>query len=118
MVTTTPTEEEIDLDAIFGALSNQTRRGMLRSLTVADATISELAKPLDMTLPAVSKHLRVLERAGLVSRTRDGKAHRCALHPEVLDAAEEWFAERRAFWTDNLDSLVDYFNPDESDGAE
>lgn len=116
--TATPTEEAIDLDAVFGALSNRTRRGLLIRLSADDATVSELADPLDMTLPAVSKHLRVLERAGLVTRTRDGKARRCALQTDVLDTAEEWFAERRAFWDGNLDSLAAYFDPGTSPGPD
>ena len=109
MATPTPAAETADLDAVFGALSNPTRRRLLTRLTAADATISELAEPLAMTLPAVSKHLRVLERAGLVSRTREGKAQRCRLRPEMLDAAERWLAERRAFWAGNLDSLAQHF---------
>lgn len=106
MSTTTATADARDLDAVFAALSNQTRRDLIERLAGTDATISELAEPLDMTLPAVSKHLRVLERAGLVTRRRDGKSRRCALRPQGLHQVESWIQERREFWAPTLDSLA------------
>lgn len=106
MTTTTTQSRAHELDAAFAALSNQTRRALVDRLAGTDATISELAEPLDMTLPAVSKHLRVLERAGLVTRRRDGKSRRCALRPQGLREVESWIQERRAFWAPTLDSLA------------
>jgi DNA-binding transcriptional ArsR family regulator len=70
--------------------------------------VTELARPFDMTLPGVAKHIRVLERARLVSRTVDGRIHRCSLSPEPLQEAERWLDHYRAFWTDTLDGLARY----------
>lgn len=94
------------LDAILHALSDRTRRGLLQRLAIGPAAIGELAKPIAMTRVAVSKHLRVLEDARLVSRTIDGRVHRCALRSEPLLELERWLANYRAFWTDRLEALA------------
>jgi DNA-binding transcriptional ArsR family regulator len=94
------------LDRIFGALSDQTRRELLRRLGRSPATVTDLAAPFDMTLPAVSKHIRVLERAGLITRNIDGRVHRCALAPAPLSEVERWLAHYRSFWEENLDALA------------
>jgi DNA-binding transcriptional ArsR family regulator len=73
--------------------------------------VTELAEPYAMSLPAVSKHLRVLERARLVSRRIDGRVHRCALDPEALGEVERWLRERREFWQDSLDALAAHLAP-------
>ena len=112
MANAAPTTQPNELDAVFSALSNPTRRSLITRLGASDATVSELAEPLAMTLPAVSKHLRVLEDAGLVSRTREGKARRCTLRPNALDPAEAWIAERREFWARSLESLSTYLDID------
>lgn len=96
------------LNAIFHALSNPTRRGLLARLCEANLTIGELAAPLEMSLPAVSKHVRVLEAAGLLRREVDGRVHRCSFDAEPLESAAEWIARYRAFWTDTLAALADH----------
>lgn len=107
-VATSTALTESGLDQLFAALSNPTRRSLVRRLAAGDATISELAEPYDMTLPAVSKHLVVLERAGLIVRQRRGKARHCSLVPEALGRGEDWISSCREFWTQNLDSLALY----------
>ena len=96
------------LDAVFGALAHRTRRAMLARLARAPAMITELAAPFDMSLPAASKHVRVLERAGLVRRAIDGRVHRCSVAPGPLRHADRWLATYRAFWGDALDRLADH----------
>jgi DNA-binding transcriptional ArsR family regulator len=94
------------LDLLFGALSDRTRRRMVARLAKAPATIGELAAPFDMSLPAVSKHVRVLERAGLVRRTIDGRVHHCALQPRRLDDGRAWIERHAEMWTETLDALA------------
>jgi len=94
------------LDQVFHAVADRTRRALLAKLGRAPSKISELAAPFDMSLPAVSKHVRVLERAGLVRRTVDGRVHRCELRAAPLEEAERWLARYRVFWEGTLDSLA------------
>ena len=94
------------LDAILHALAHRTRRQLLNRLARGPAIIGDLAEPIDMTRVAVSKHLRVLEKARLVSRTIDGRVHRCALRPEVLQEVEQWLTDYRIFWTRRLEALA------------
>ena len=96
------------LDSTFAALSDATRRGILARLATGEASVTELAKPYDMSLPAVSKHLRVLESAGLVARSKDGRVHRCRLEPAPMKSAADWMAHYRQFWEAQLDSLQRY----------
>jgi DNA-binding transcriptional ArsR family regulator len=91
---------------VFGALADRTRRRLIARLARAPAMISELAAPFDMSLPAVSKHIRVLERAGLVRRTVDGRVHHCALHGKTLRSAAGWLDDYRVFWDDTLAALA------------
>ena len=97
-----------DLDAVFAALGNSTRRALVTQLGEGDATITELAEPFDMTLAAVSKHLQVLERAGLIVRTRRGKARHCRLKSDAFDNAESWLDSRRQMWESTLDAFAEY----------
>jgi DNA-binding transcriptional ArsR family regulator len=90
------------------ALADPTRRGILARLAVGDASVSELAEPYDMSLAAVSKHLKVLETAGLVSRGRQAQWRPCHLEGEPLQHVSAWLDEFRRFWDRNLDSLGDY----------
>jgi len=106
---------ETQLDLVYGALSNSTRRSLLVRLTEGDAFITELAAPFKMSLPAVSKHLGVLEDAGLITRKREGKSRRCALLVSVLDDAESWIAARRVFWTENFESLAAFVERERDD---
>ncbi len=94
------------LDRLFGALGDRTRRKMVARLARAPATIGELAEPFAMSLPAVSKHIRVLERAGLVRRTIDGRIHRCALERRRLEEANRWIARYTELWSETLDALA------------
>jgi DNA-binding transcriptional ArsR family regulator len=102
------------LDRVFHALADRTRRTLLGRLTRGSATITELAAPFDMSLPAVSKHIRVLEHAGLVLRAVDGRIHRCSLEAKPLHEADRWLEHYRAFWTHRLDALARHV---ERDGA-
>ncbi len=109
---TTSADERLDL--VFGALADRTRRQLLAQLAQAPASITELAAPHDMSLPGVSKHVRVLEHAGLIKRTIDGRVHRCTLDAAAMRAADEWIAHYRAFWDHTLDALADYVSEDTS----
>ncbi len=95
------------LDLVFRALADPTRRAILDRLSAGQAlSVTELAQPFDMSLPAVSKHIRVLERAGLLRRSVDGRVHRCRLDPEPLADANRWIRQTRAFWDGQLDRLA------------
>jgi DNA-binding transcriptional ArsR family regulator len=97
-----------ELDAVFSALGDPTRRGILTRLASGSASVSELAEPFAMTLPAVSKHLRVLERAGLVRREREGWYHRCYLEAAPLESAASFLGRYQPFWEHTLDELARY----------
>ncbi len=96
------------LDRTFGALADETRRAILGRLAHGDATVGELAQPFRVSRPAISKHLRVLERAGLVQRGREGRISRCALDAGGMREAAEWVDRYRAFWEGRLDALSRY----------
>ncbi|MEQ9366033.1 MAG: metalloregulator ArsR/SmtB family transcription factor [Leptospirales bacterium] len=96
------------LDATFAALSDPTRRSILSRLSQGPATVGELADPFDMSLPAISKHLKVLEGAGLIRREKSGRNFNCSLQTEAMQEAAEWIAGYRDFWDRNLRSLDRY----------
>jgi DNA-binding transcriptional ArsR family regulator len=96
------------LDRTFSALADGTRRAILARLARGDTTVGKLAQPFRMSRPAVSKHLRVLERAGLVRRTREGRVNRCRLDATAMQEAAEWVERYREFWTGQLDALATY----------
>jgi DNA-binding transcriptional ArsR family regulator len=93
------------LDAVFSALADPTRRAILARLRAGEATVTELAEPFAMSLPAVSKHLKVLERAGLISRGREAQWRPCRLAVAPLKEAAEWIEPYRAFWEEGFDRL-------------
>ncbi|HEY2872066.1 MAG TPA: metalloregulator ArsR/SmtB family transcription factor [Reyranella sp.] len=93
------------LDRVFGALSDPTRRAMLRRLSSGARTVGELAEPFDMSFAAAAKHVKVLERAGLLSRTIEGRLHRCRLAAGPLAAADRWLTYYERFWSMRLDEL-------------
>jgi DNA-binding transcriptional ArsR family regulator len=97
------------LDDVFHALSDATRRAMLRALAGGDRKISDLAEPFDMSFAAASKHVKVLEEAGLVRRRIDGRAHVCSINPGPLKAADEWLRFYEAFWSARFDMLDQLF---------
>lgn len=96
------------LSAAFSALADPTRRAMLARLSMGEATVNELAEPFAMTLPAVSKHLKVLERAGLVSRGRNAQFRPCRLEAGPLKDVAAWMEQYRRFWDESFDRLDDY----------
>ncbi|MEM7166757.1 MAG: metalloregulator ArsR/SmtB family transcription factor [Planctomycetota bacterium] len=96
------------LDRIFGALSDATRRDMLASLANGERNVGALAAPYSMSQPAVSKHLRVLENAGLIRRKKRGREHFIAVNPETTDVAQQWIARYSAFWKAQFDAVDDY----------
>jgi DNA-binding transcriptional ArsR family regulator len=99
------TVAEDQLDGTFMALADPTRRAIVVRLAEGDATVNELAAPFDMTLPGISKHLKVLERCGLISRTRRAQFRPCHLEADVLDAAVDWIEESRRVWAERFDKL-------------
>jgi DNA-binding transcriptional ArsR family regulator len=104
------TSNPVGLDATFAALADPTRRAILARLASGEATVTELAEPFSMTQPAISKHLKVLERAGLISRGRDAQRRPRRLEPRPLAQATEWLENYRKFWEatyQQLDSLLD-----------
>jgi DNA-binding transcriptional ArsR family regulator len=96
------------LDVLFGALSDPTRRAILASLAQGEASVSELARPHPMSLPAILKHMRALERAGLVSQRKSGRVRRCRLVATPLKEASDWLSQYRLFWEGQLDALDRY----------
>ena len=97
--------EVTDLDATFSALADPTRRAILSRLTSGEASVKQLADPFEMTQPAISKHLKVLERAGLITRRRDAQRRLCRIEPDRLQHATQWLLTYREFWTGNFEAL-------------
>ena len=97
-----------DLSATFSALADPTRRAILARLAAGEAMVGELAEPFAMTLPAVSKHLKVLERAGLIARGREAQWRPCRLKPGPLKDIADWVEHYRRFWDESFDRLDDY----------
>ena len=96
------------LDATFAALADPTRRAILARLARGQATVTELAEPFDISLPAISKHLRVLQSAKLLEREIDGRVHRCRLAADPMKNAAAWIEQYRAFWETQFDALAKY----------
>ncbi len=93
------------LDQTFAALADPTRRAIVARLARGDATVGELAEPFRISLPAISRHLKVLEDAALISNQREGKSRRCHLKPEALAGAADWISSQRSFWNASFDRL-------------
>jgi DNA-binding transcriptional ArsR family regulator len=117
MVNSPPAESE-RLDAVFRALADPTRRAIVARLSAGTQTVTALATPFDMSLPAVVKHLRVLERAGLVQRRRAGREKHCRLVAAPLDSADEWLNRYRDFWQARLGALDSYLTGKERRGPD
>ena len=98
------------LSATFSALSDPTRRAILARLATGETTVTELAEPFEMSLPAISKHLKVLERAGLITRGREAQWRPCRLEASRLKEASDWLERYRQFWEQSLDRLESYLN--------
>jgi DNA-binding transcriptional ArsR family regulator len=113
--------QSTDLDRVFSALADPARRAIMERLSRGPAPVSELARPLPMSLPAVMQHLGVLEAAGLVRSEKIGRVRTCSIDPGALCLAEHWINDRRTDWERRLDRLGAYLAtlpPEESDGAE
>lgn len=100
--------QEADLDRIFGALADPSRRRLVLTLRSGEATVEELGRPLGISTPGVMKHLAVLERSGLITTEKRGRRRFCRLEAERLATAEEWMAEVRNFWNVSLTRLADH----------
>jgi len=101
---------DMQLDSVFTALAHPARRAMLARLGRGEATVGELAEPLEMSLPAVTKHLKMLERAGLISRGKDAQWRPCKLETAPLEMAADWIENQRKIWEDRLDRLENYLH--------
>ena len=106
------------LSLIFSALGDPTRRSILGRLAVADLTVSELAEPYDMSLPAITKHLKVLEKARLISRGKSAQWRPCRLEAQSLKKADDWIATYRRYWEESFDRLDDYLETLQADSEE
>jgi DNA-binding transcriptional ArsR family regulator len=100
--------QSVDLSNVFSALAHPTRRAILARLSRGEAPVKELAAPFELSGPAITKHLNVLERAGLISRGRDAQMRPCRLEPEALAPAAQWMEQYRAMWEERLDRLDAY----------
>ena len=108
--------QSADLDRLFHALADPARRAMVERLSRGPAPVSELARPLPMSLPAAMQHLGVLEAAGIVRSEKIGRVRTCAIEPQVLSQAEQWINARRIEWERRLDRLGDYLKTLEGEG--
>ncbi|HTQ34169.1 MAG TPA: metalloregulator ArsR/SmtB family transcription factor [Stellaceae bacterium] len=108
--------QSINLDHLFHALADPARRAMVERLSRGSAPVTELARPLPMSLPAVMQHLAVLEAAGLVRSSKVGRVRTCAIEPRALGQVEQWIQARRAEWENRLDRLGEYLKSMESEG--
>jgi DNA-binding transcriptional ArsR family regulator len=104
----TPLDDDPQLDLVFHALADRTRRGMVDRLGHGSASVSELAQPFGMSLPAIVQHLHVLEASGLLRSEKVGRVRTCHMQPVVFGTAEQWIAERRRSWEGRLDRLGEY----------
>lgn len=114
---TTVADHEQELDATFHALADPTRRAILARLAQGEATVNELAEPFAISLPAISRHLKVLERAGLITRGKDAQFRPCRLEPDALRDAHGWIDAYRAHWEERFDRLATYLDRLQQDGA-
>lgn len=105
-----PNPSDEQLSRVFRALGDPTRRALLARLQSHPARITDLASDFEMSLPAVGKHIRVLQGAGLISRTIKGREHICSLNAQPLASADAWLKSYAAFWSETLESLVDHFS--------
>lgn len=108
---------ESNLDTTFAALADPTRRAILARLALGESSVTELAKPFEMSMPAISKHLKVLEKAGLIDRGRDAQTRPARLNPAALKTAAAWIDEYRRFWEESFDRLDAYLQKLQADKA-
>jgi DNA-binding transcriptional ArsR family regulator len=103
------------LDSIFGALSDPIRRNILTKLTQGECSITTLSEPFDISSPAITKHLRVLESSGLITRRKEGRVNYCCLAAGPLQEADDWIRQQRMFWEQQLDALTKYLDKEKGD---
>jgi DNA-binding transcriptional ArsR family regulator len=108
MLNVTPERTNEDLDLLFGALADPTRRGIIERLVGGEATVTELASPFSISLPAISRHLKVLERASLITRSKRGRWRSARLSPASLASAATWLLRYERLWAESLDRLDDH----------
>jgi DNA-binding transcriptional ArsR family regulator len=108
MLSVAPERTSEDLDLLFGALADATRRGIVERLAVSEATVTELAAPYAISLPAISRHLKVLERASLITRSQHGRWRRARLSPTSLASAAMWLSRYERLWAESLGRLDDH----------
>jgi DNA-binding transcriptional ArsR family regulator len=108
MLNVVPGRTSEDLDLVFGALADPTRRGIIERLVVGESTVTELAAPFSISLPAISRHLKVLEHASLITRTKRGRWRSARLSPTSLASAATWLARYERLWSESLDRLDDH----------
>ncbi|HEV8463924.1 MAG TPA: metalloregulator ArsR/SmtB family transcription factor [Pseudolabrys sp.] len=106
------------LSSTFAALADPTRRAILARLALGETSVLKLAEPFDMSLPAISKHLKVLEHAGLITRTRDAQMRPCRIDVQALREADDWLEEYRRLWEERLDRLDDYLRTIQAQGQQ
>lgn len=99
-------DQTTQLNAVFGALSDPTRRSMLAALRTGERSVGELAAPFEMSLAGAAKHVQVLERSNLIRRRKEGRTYFCSINQEAFTAAQEWFQEYSEFWNTRLDKLT------------
>lgn len=109
--------QDATLDRTFAALADPTRRAMVERLALGERSVADLSEPFGISAPAISKHLRVLERAGLLRQRKEGRYRRCSLIGEPLRDAALWVEQYRAFWTEQLDSLASYLEQEPGERA-
>ena len=108
MLSVPPEQTSEDLDLLFGALADATRRGIVARLAAGEATVTELAEPYSISLPAISRHLKVLEHASIITRSQEGRWRHARLSPTSLAAAATWLAGYERLWAKSLDRLDDH----------
>ncbi len=108
---------EQNLDLIFGALSDPTRRKILEKLSSDELMVTEIASDFAISLPAVSKHLKVLEKAGIINRSKEGKVHKISVRKDSMDDAWKWIEQNKVIWEKRFDSLDKYLNEESKKGG-
>jgi DNA-binding transcriptional ArsR family regulator len=108
MLSVVPERTSQNLDLLFGALADATRRGIVERLALGEATVTELAAPYDISLPAISRHLKVLERASIITRSHEGRWRSARLSPMSLASAQTWLALQERLWAERFDRLDDH----------
>jgi len=108
MLSVMPERTSADLDLLFGALADATRRGIVERLAAGEATVTELAAPYAISLPAISRHLKVLERASIITRSQEGRWRSARLSPTSLASAATWISQQERLWAERLDRLDDH----------